>query len=1244
MKKSLILSLLLSAVIVTAPAVLKAEPTAPPLSTVAYPEIDDSDFMKPKDVRRGMICTAYTVFQGTEIKPFKIEILGTNMVSGSQQVRYMIKIIDPLVNDRKMGVVAGMSGSPVYYNGKLLGAISHCFTNSKEALGMVTSIYNMTDSWNPSYKTVMDGYSTPIKLAEPVTVDGKKIDTVEIVKKNEDKGAAPSNVLRAVEAPMVINLGGFSDKAASSLAETLKSYNVECLTGFAEGANDYEKAPFIDSEFRGGAPIGTAYMIGDFFAGGTGTLTYRKGNKILAFGHAADDIGATCCLMTTAYIMDIIPKWDFSTKTSVAGEPIGIVNMDRQWAIAGVIGEYPKLIPLKFDVENVTTKRRKVFNCKVIDHPILTYNLVSAAISSAIDNLRPDRGYTMADVTFTVKADKVGAITYSDRYYSDGDISSVAAGDFDALLLALSRNPVLSLDLQGVDVKVTLTNERNIVNIDRVFVDKNTYKPGETIKIGAVLKKPGGATETKHYEVKVPVTASDNQATVALHGGMSALNNTDGANLGKFETLDEVVRNYKKRNRNDEMVAELVTKDIVPTVKGQQLIDLPEHINDIVRSNRVMGIKQEPTSVKSVYKEDSVIYGAAAITIKIAKDEAAKPAAAAAAPAPAAPQQGENPYKTVRSVSRKTDKTFADFMKGTPEGLAVNTKKGLVSSVKIDESAQIENRFAWAVLPVEGGVLTAGEGGKIIKVSESGQGGTFFDTGAAMVFDLAKTSDGTVYAGTSPEGKVYKISPNGEGKVVLDMDGCHVTALTVDGKNNVYAACGDTNVIYKIAPDGSSRKFAEITGERVLALGVRGDDILCGTGKDGAVCAVDEYGKVTPLIDSLGAAVTALSSDEAGNVYAATAGKGKVLKIAPDGFVEGIFGCDKTIYDLTECAGGVMYAVGEGFVEAVCADGSVSSPTKDFPAVRFISAALTPSGTFYAGSADNASLYKGAPTGGEYVSGVFDSGDFNEWRKVTTVGKGDRKVFLRTGNIKTPDDTWSDWREVAADGSVSVPVGRYGQYKVVAGTGAEISSVTFDYIEKNRAPKINVVSPDAADVWAGKRQIKWTGVDSEGDPILYDVYVSADGNDWKKLNGDKIDGTTFDWEIRDLPDGTYMIKVVGDDSPVNGVNALTGEGVSAPFTVTSKVPVIKLHKNDISEGKRILARAESELCDILVIRYKIDNKRWMACEALDGLFDSGYENFAFTMPTFAPGKHKIEVQAIDAYGNMAVVTAEIEKK
>ena len=75
-----------------------------------------------------------------------------------------------------------------------------------------------------------------------------------------------------------------------------------------------------------------------------------------------------------------------------------------------------------------------------------------------------------------------------------------------------------------------------------------------------------------------------------------------------------------------------------------------------------------------------------------------------------------------------------------------------------------------------------------------------------------------------------------------------------------------------------------------------------------------------------------------------------------------------------------------------------------------------------------------------------------------------------------------------------------------------------------------------------------------------------------------------------------------------------------------------------------MARAESELCDILVIRYKIDNKRWMACEALDGLFDSGYENFAFTMPTFAPGKHKVEVQAIDAYGNMAVVTAEIEKK
>ncbi|MBP5092541.1 MAG: hypothetical protein J6332_00645, partial [Abditibacteriota bacterium] len=309
MKKSLILSLLLSAVIVTAPAVLKAEPIVPPLSTVAYPEIDDSDFMKPKDVRRGMVCTAYTVFQGTEIKPFKVEILGTNMVSGNQLVRYMIKIIDPQVNDRKMGVVAGMSGSPVYYNGKLLGAISHCFTNSKEALGMVTSIYNVADSWNPAYKTTVDGYSAPIKLAEPVTVDGRKIDTVEIVTKNEDKGAAPSNVLRAVEAPMVINLGGFSDKAASSLAETLKPYNVECLTGFAEGANDYEKAPFIDSEFKGGAPVGTAYMIGDFFAGGTGTLTYRKGNKILAYGHAADDIGATCCLMTTAYIMDIIPKW-----------------------------------------------------------------------------------------------------------------------------------------------------------------------------------------------------------------------------------------------------------------------------------------------------------------------------------------------------------------------------------------------------------------------------------------------------------------------------------------------------------------------------------------------------------------------------------------------------------------------------------------------------------------------------------------------------------------------------------------------------------------------------------------------------------------------------------------------------------------------------------------------------------------------------------------------------------------------
>ena len=382
---------------------VEAKPTAPP---------SDPDAIMPvKDLRPGMKGYGFTVFQGDRVERFDVTILGVLPKAYGGQDMVLIKMDGGPITARHAYLIRGMSGSPIYVDGKLVGAFSMGVSGDipREPIGMVTPIEAMMEALDPRLDPEPVGIaSAEVTVPAPLRAQVGGVPRLLIAPHAEDAPRLPAT-LRMVPLVTPVLASGLSRRGLQQLEEALRPWRMEVQAGGGDAP------PRLPAQLRVGGSLSVVLMTGDIDISGLGTVTWIKGNQILGWGHPWFPAGAARFGIANGWVYDIFPAVGFSFKIGAPGEIVGTLDHDRPFSVAGRIGVPPPMVPITCHVVDASTGRSKTLRVKTVTHPLLMWQLGSLAAAEAIAQVRPVPGDTTATVKLTLEAEGIGRASCRER-------------------------------------------------------------------------------------------------------------------------------------------------------------------------------------------------------------------------------------------------------------------------------------------------------------------------------------------------------------------------------------------------------------------------------------------------------------------------------------------------------------------------------------------------------------------------------------------------------------------------------------------------------------------------------------------------------------------------------------------------------------------------------------------------------------------------------------------------------------
>ena len=297
----------------------------------------ETAFFPLKDLRQGMHATGRTVFAGDKVEDFQVEILGVLENSGPKQSIILGRLSGgPL---EKTGVMQGMSGSPVYIDGKLVGAVAMAFPFSKEPIAGIRPIEEMVTEQPGGDGKARAGFS----------LSGDNL--MAQFPKRDSRGSFDSKLdSKLIDIATPVSFSGFSAGTLEHFAPQLRSLGLEPRQGVSGGASTAAKP--ASGPLQPGSMISVQLASGDLSIGADGTVTHIDGNRIYAFGHRFLSVGSTELPFARASVITLLANLSSSFKISSSGEWLGAITSDHNTAVAGELGRRPRMVPLSIAVNS----------------------------------------------------------------------------------------------------------------------------------------------------------------------------------------------------------------------------------------------------------------------------------------------------------------------------------------------------------------------------------------------------------------------------------------------------------------------------------------------------------------------------------------------------------------------------------------------------------------------------------------------------------------------------------------------------------------------------------------------------------------------------------------------------------------------------------------------------------------------------------------------------------------------------
>ena len=573
-----------------------ALPAAPPVMRAAA-----TPLMQLDEIRPGMIGVGRTVLEGTELKDFKVLIIGVlRNVQGPKRDLILARLDDPSITES--GVAQGMSGSPVYINGRLIGAVSYSIgAFPKVPIAGITPIAEMIDA-TPLPRRVG---TREAKLQLPITPEtltaalkataarvlpfaSRPADVQVLTGPSGPEAGAMGPMLRPIATPLL--LGGF-DPAAVDLVSS--AFRESGFTPMATGLSSGTQAPRATGPLREGDAIGVALASGDIDMGATGTITHIDGNRIYAFGHPLYNLGPTSFPMTRAYVHTVLPSLMTSFKVASMGETIGTMHQDRSTAIAGTLGSGPATVPMKVTLRRSTASgsdasdtAERTFTYQLVNDQMFTPLVAYVAMFNTLSAYERQFGTATFSLKSRAKLKGHGDLALDDVFTGDSAMlgaSAAIAGPL-AMLLANDLEPIT---LEGLDIAVTTAEVPRIVTIERVWLDEVRPRAGRTTALKILTRSYRGEDRISTVPIDIPVHATGRLSILVSDGRqLNAIEQRDLKRSLEPQSVAQMVKLLNDTHRNNRVYVRLMTGTPGAVVNGEAMAALPPSVLAVLESDR----------------------------------------------------------------------------------------------------------------------------------------------------------------------------------------------------------------------------------------------------------------------------------------------------------------------------------------------------------------------------------------------------------------------------------------------------------------------------------------------------------------------------------------------------------------------------------------------------------------------------------------------------------------------------------
>lgn len=522
--------------------------------------------MPVSEVQAGMKGYGKTVFKGGRIERFEFEVLGVQKNATPGGARILVRCSGgPLA---ETGIIAGMSGSPCYIDGRLVGALSTGFAFEKDAIGGITPIQQMLDQ----LKDVPEqpGKGTPLilpKVAPPAVI--KSALQGEMIPLSTVLGAVDPN-----ELPLPV--------AGTPLGPQTKSLWSGLPVQFVAAPALAPDSNAQASPLEPGGMVAINLVQGDLDLTVAGTITYVQGKKLLLFGHPLFNLGAVDLPLWSASVATVLPSYSSSMKLATPVAQVGALREDRSNGVGAVLGAEARMIPLRIGL-NLGGRRTVNFRYEIMDNPLLTPQLAATVLSQTLESQVRGAGFQSLSLQGNIKLAGQDPIQIESVV---ADLNSSRLAMFlGGMLQAVCFNPFEKPVFDGISLTVKAEEKLDLTGIAGVRVLKGRVRPGDTLPIVVTLQNIQGVREKAMLNIPIPASARPGKATLMVGDGISLMAADPDQQAIQVSSLQDVVRLLNGALRNNHAYAILLQDNPGVGVRGGRIDNLPPSVANLVAAD-----------------------------------------------------------------------------------------------------------------------------------------------------------------------------------------------------------------------------------------------------------------------------------------------------------------------------------------------------------------------------------------------------------------------------------------------------------------------------------------------------------------------------------------------------------------------------------------------------------------------------------------------------------------------------------